>query len=492
VDALRWTSSASLEKGIQNTFIDLYHLTYYLLSISSCMKEKTVVLHDSESITKALLGFYAKANTRYDCSGLLGSKTINDTLSNLRNQGVTSRQITEISKDNISYCKQLMKIVELRHMDAIKCKIELTDTELIVTTIPENVEPDQTAQVIHSNVRQLVEQHQSIFEILWKKAIPAEQKIRELEILENPLDGFAGGEEDWEYLFYYINRKETTPFLGAGIAREHFGSGSELGEKIAKEFGYPFKDTFDLAKVAQLAAIKTEDSNRIRQFVADYIKNKKLPEFTPTEPHRILANLDLPIYITTNYDHLMYEALKSAGKKPVIESCRWNDLAELQGKPTIFDEEQFNRFDFNNPLVYHIHGEIDNPQSMVLTEDDYLNFIVKLYVEIDKLFPAEIKRALVSSSILFIGYSLSDWNLRIILRKIAYSMKSAARTHCSIQLTPTDIEVKDEAKVKKHLKSYFEIIQGVNLKIFWGTALNFCLKLSEKSKTYPIQNVHTG
>jgi SIR2-like domain len=191
----------------------------------------------------------------------------------------------------------------------------------------------------------------------------------------------------------------------------------------------------------------------------------------------------------------MYEALKSTGKKPVIEFCRWNDLKELQGKPSIFDEEKVNHFDFNNPLVYHIHGEIDNPQSMVLTEDDYLNFIVKLYVEIDKLFPAEIRKAFVSSSMIFIGYSLSDWNLRIILRRIAYSMKSAARTHCSIQLTPTDIKIEDEYKIKKYLKSYFEIIQGVSLKIFWGTALDFCLKLSEKSKMYQknqIQNVHRG
>lgn len=60
---------------------------------------------------------------------------------------------------------------------------------------------------------------------------------------------------DWKDLFYYINVKNTTPFLGAGIAREHFGSGSELSEKIADEFGYPFRGTSNLAKVAQFAEI---------------------------------------------------------------------------------------------------------------------------------------------------------------------------------------------------------------------------------------------
>jgi two-component system sensor histidine kinase VicK len=185
----------------KNTFIDSSYLTYYLLSIPSTSIEKTMVLHDSRSINNALLGFYAKAKTSYDCYGVTSQSTlpeseaINDTLSNLKNHGVRLRQITEITKDNMSYCKMLMKIAELRHLEGVKGKIELSDTELIVTAITENEESHQTAQVIHSNVKQLVEQQQSLFEIVWKKAIPAEQKIREIEdgieppetkVLENP------------------------------------------------------------------------------------------------------------------------------------------------------------------------------------------------------------------------------------------------------------------------------------------------------------------
>ncbi|HYA83279.1 MAG TPA: hypothetical protein VEH06_07505 [Candidatus Bathyarchaeia archaeon] len=189
----------------KNTFIDFSHLTYYLLSIPSAGVQKTVVLHDNRSINNALLGFYAKANASYDCYGvtsqqtLLESKAINDILSNLKNQGVRLRQITEITKDNMSYCKMLMKIAELRHLDGVKGKIELTDTELIVSTTPENEESHQTAQIIHSNIKQLVEQQRSLFEIVWKMAIPAEQKIREIEdgieppetkVLEDPAEIF--------------------------------------------------------------------------------------------------------------------------------------------------------------------------------------------------------------------------------------------------------------------------------------------------------------
>ena len=311
----------------------------------------------------------------------------------------------------------------------------------------------------------------------------------------NQVDNFTFGftDEDWKDLFFYINKNITTPFLGAGIAKKYFGSGKELAKKIADEFDYPFSDTSNLAKVAQFAAIK-KDPLRVRMFVADHIKNKKLPDFNnPSEPHRILAELDLPIYITTNYDHLMYEALKFLKKDPIMESCRWNDWAEIQGKTSIFDKDNFYYQDFDKPIVYHLHGEIDNPQSMVLTEDDYLTFIINLSVNIDKLFPAQIRKAIASSSMIFIGYSLSDWNLRIIFRKIALGIKSVVPNHCSIQLSPTDIKIEDQQKIKEYLKSYFQVIQGVNLNIFWGNAIDFCKILAKKMKNHGIkQNVYTS
>jgi len=115
-----------------------------------------------------LLEFYAKVNNRYDCYGLASEPTllepniINGTLLNLKNEDVRLRQITEITKHNISYCKHIMKIADLRHMDGVKGRIELSDTELIVTTRIEK----ETLHVIHGNVKQLVEQQQSVFETL--------------------------------------------------------------------------------------------------------------------------------------------------------------------------------------------------------------------------------------------------------------------------------------------------------------------------------------
>src|ERR687892_158128 len=107
---------------------------------------------------------------------------------------VKIRAFTEITKDNVAYCKELMKIVdELRHLDGVKGGIAVSETEYMATTILEEAKP--LTQVIYSNVREVVEQGQYIFDTLWNMAIPAERKIREIEegithyeskVLENP------------------------------------------------------------------------------------------------------------------------------------------------------------------------------------------------------------------------------------------------------------------------------------------------------------------
>ena len=100
-----------------------------------------------------------------------------------------------------------MKIAELRHLDGVKGKIEVGDTELILTITPDE-ESHVIPQVIHSNVKQLVDQQKHLFEILWKKAIPAEQKIREIEEGIEPVETkvVEDYEEILNHLKYRIER----------------------------------------------------------------------------------------------------------------------------------------------------------------------------------------------------------------------------------------------------------------------------------------------
>lgn len=93
--------------------------------------------------------------------------------------GVRIRQIVEITKDNLHYCKEFMKYVELRHMDNVKGNMAVSETEYVATAVLEGSMP--VTQTIYSNVKAFLEQQRYFFETLWAKAVPAEHRIREIE-----------------------------------------------------------------------------------------------------------------------------------------------------------------------------------------------------------------------------------------------------------------------------------------------------------------------
>jgi two-component system sensor histidine kinase VicK len=68
---------------------------------------------------------------------------------------------------------------EIRHLDGIKANFSLSETEYMATAILQEAKP--VLQVIYSNVKDFVEQQKYVFESFWNKAIPAAQRIREIE-----------------------------------------------------------------------------------------------------------------------------------------------------------------------------------------------------------------------------------------------------------------------------------------------------------------------
>jgi two-component system sensor histidine kinase VicK len=107
---------------------------------------------------------------------------IRGAFSDAKKRGVKLRYLTEISKDNTSFCKELISLVdEMRHLDGIKGNFMLSETEYLAPIIL--FEKGKIAsQIIYSNQKELVDQHQYIFDTLWNKAISAEQRIKEIEV----------------------------------------------------------------------------------------------------------------------------------------------------------------------------------------------------------------------------------------------------------------------------------------------------------------------
>ena len=98
----------------------------------------------------------------------------------VKDRGIKLRCVTEITRDNLEYCKEMLTFSEIRHLDGMKGNFEVSDEKeyvAVATLYPELPIP----QLLFSNVPEIVEQQQFVFDSFWDKAIPAEHKIRELE-----------------------------------------------------------------------------------------------------------------------------------------------------------------------------------------------------------------------------------------------------------------------------------------------------------------------
>jgi two-component system, OmpR family, sensor histidine kinase VicK len=99
---------------------------------------------------------------------------------NAKNRGVRLRYVTEITEDNISHCKQLLSMVdELRHLDGIKGNFYISEKAYLApATYHEKGKPAE--QIIYSNVNEIVKHQRFVFDSFWDRAIPAEQKIKDI------------------------------------------------------------------------------------------------------------------------------------------------------------------------------------------------------------------------------------------------------------------------------------------------------------------------
>jgi len=149
-------------------------------------EEWTEVSYGVDERADSLLKAISKAQLKWDvCAHSpfplinMGSADIREAYCDLEKRGVRIRCITEITKDNIPYCKELMKFGEVMHLDGIKCSFAISKTECVsVTMLKEDL---SMSQLIYSNVKGIVEQYQYLFETLADKAVPAIKKIKEIE-----------------------------------------------------------------------------------------------------------------------------------------------------------------------------------------------------------------------------------------------------------------------------------------------------------------------
>lgn len=147
--------------------------------------ETTEILRGGEDTTRAVVQFFTNANWVSACADSLapsvamGVEPIKECYENLKSRKVKVRWITEITKDNLSYCKALMHYAELRHLDGIKGNFGVSDSAYIATATLNKAQP--VPELVYSTAKNVVEQNKNVFDTLWSKAVLAEDRVREIE-----------------------------------------------------------------------------------------------------------------------------------------------------------------------------------------------------------------------------------------------------------------------------------------------------------------------
>jgi hypothetical protein len=234
-----------------------------------------------------------------------------------------------------------------------------------------------------------------------------------------------------------VRSGECTLFLGAGVhslppdgspfsypAADAPPRGAEQARTLAAGCGVDpaiLGDLTDLRRISLYYERVAHDRGKlIRAVLKEVQENRK-----PSPMLRALAELPFSYVITTNYDNLLERALFAAQKN--VEVSVYTAARRNPKPPTRLVGPQ-------HPFVLKIHGDFDregpqpDDQSVVITEEDYITFVLRMR-DADELnpVPLAIRAQLAQNPTLFVGYSLNDYNLRILFRALRYTGDWAGR-----------------------------------------------------------------
>jgi hypothetical protein len=297
----------------------------------------------------------------------------------------------------------------------------------------------------------------------------------------------------------HLKASHCTPVLGVGLTDSLIGSRRLIARQWAKAFEFPMArhQRDDLAEVAQFVAVMTNTDTLIgslREYLTERVQTRYpqvdvsnglgealrqawLAERSDADPHTILARLPVPVYVTAHPFDLLAEALRLEGKEPTVELCRWKPA--LDWPPSAFETEPEYEPSAQRPLVYHVFGRIDVPDSLVLTEDDYFQFLIGVTRE-RSLIPAVVRRSLADSALLLLGFGLQDWDTRALLATLmnqqgAHKLHRYTHVAAQIDLAST---VMSPARAERYLERYFGKYRQPSIDIFWGSVEDFASELS--------------
>ncbi|MDF2727759.1 MAG: putative signal transduction histidine kinase, with phosphoacceptor and binding domain [Nitrososphaera sp.] len=398
--------------------------------------ETTEIIRGAEDTTRAVVLFFKNANRVSVCGDSLAPSVamevepIKECYENLKSRKIKVRWITEITKDNLPYCKDLMRYAELRHLDGIKGNFGVNDTAYIATATLNKAQP--VPELIYSTATSVIEQNKNVFDTLWSKAVLAEDRIREIEegVTRSEIRAVKNPQEILQYTVGLVRRSKqySVCSVSDGLLYAHDYSFDAL------------KEILDLHRTGKHAGVRWVTK-------IEYNKDSKLLEVIKT-----FMKLGMEIRHVSNVPPMSF-GVSEKEMGVTVENIRDGSLnanAIFSNEPTIVEQ-------FAAIFEELWNGGIDAKERI-----DEIESQTNTFIDIIQN-PAEIQKryhALVASARQQILLFLPTTTAYIREEKIGIfeSLEHAAARGASIRiLLPTDKELEQKIEQKIKLKKTFEI-----------------------------------
>ena len=200
--------------------------------------------------------------------------------------------------------------------------------------------------------------------------------------------------------------KNVILFVGAGVSKNlGLPTWSELISHIADELGYDpeiYKTFGDSLALAEYYRVKTGSIGPLRSWM-DTNWHSANVDLQGSEIHKFIVNLKFPMIYTTNYDRWLEKSYELY-EKEYTKIAGVSDIAKIKDGVT---------------QIIKFHGDFDNDDTIVLDESSYFERL-----EFETPLDIKLRSDVLGKSVLFIGYSLTDVNLRFLFYKLAKLWKS--------------------------------------------------------------------
>lgn len=196
-------------------------------------------------------------------------------------------------------------------------------------------------------------------------------------------------------------------FVGAGIS-ENLGRApwGKLIDEMAIELGYDrevFRSMGNYLELAEFYKIRKKSIKPLKKWMDVNWHNSKI-KIQNSNVHKLIIDLNFPIIYTTNYDRWLENAFDYYHKK-YTKIVGIDDLVNLKDGVT---------------QIVKFHGDLEDESSIVLTESSYFERL-----SFESCLDIKLRGDILGKTVLFIGYSLSDINIRYLLFKLNKLWKEA-------------------------------------------------------------------